>query len=396
MKKLLTLSGSLIIIWLISVSCTKDVLQTAPHRPFKPHALALDTSYSNTVRTFASNGDTIYTTTTTTVTTSVVVKKYVAPVVVNVASIMPGGLVSNKVSYSYKNNFTISGLSFNGGGQAVDLLTLNNCSNVHITLCRFSNTSGRAIVLNNCSNVTVDYNFYTFVGFGVDAIGCTGGIKVNFNQGLNLWRPQSNGQYLGNYAHWVQFFNCSGPNQTINDNIFVNVDYVAVNPHDAISCDAASGTPSSPIQIMRNKIKGGQLYPPVAGQTGVGITAPDVSGSYYDIEYNTVINSGVNGMLAITSSTSTSSNVTLSNNIIINDDKNATVSYDGLTITGAKSNYVVANNHVRWMQPNGSYMGLWLGSSGKTTMTGVTFSNNNWNDITLLSSLLSTSLLTYK
>lgn len=319
-----------------------------------------------------------------------------APVDTTPVTTNPGGKASNPVTYSNLNGTTITGLSFDGKGASVNLITLNSCTNVHITLCRFSNTNGISIALNKCSNITVDYCFFTMVGFGVDAVSCTGGIKTNHNQGLNLWAPI---KYNGNFAHWVQYYKSSGPGMEINDNAFQSIDGVAVHPHDGISIDLTSGTAASPIQIHDNKIRGGQIAGgfPNSGDTGVGITAPDEGGSYYDIRRNIVVNSGVNGMLCIT--TSASSNVVLDSNIIVNDNKAAKISYDGFTLTGAKSNYTVSNMRVRWLTDKGAYTGLWLGSSTATSsgkFTGVTFTNNNWNDATLTSAVLPANIITYK
>lgn len=334
-------------------------------------------------RTVQPNLDTLQTTTT----VSSVTLKYKPPV--TPPSTNPGGLKSNPVTYSNLNGTVISGLSFDGGGASKDLITLNNCQNVHITMCRFSNTNGISVRLINCQNTTVDYCFFTMVNFGVFATGSTG-TKVNFNQGLNLWAPV---KYNGNFAHWVQFYNCpASAGQQVNDNIFISQDNVAVHPHDAISLDAVSGVAGSPIQIYRNKIKGGMINGgwPNTGDTGVGITAPDVLGNYYDIKNNIVVNSGVNGMLVI----ATGSNINLDGNIIVNDNKNVKVSYDGFTISGSHSNMTVSNTRVRWLRPNGTYLGNWFG--GGSTYPGVTFTNNNWNDTSLTSAIIQDSAITYK
>lgn len=359
------------------------------------------TSTTSATKTILPNLDTLvtYSTKTTTITSKVVydtsvstsVKydtlKYKAPVI-NPATAVPGGLASRSVSYSNKSNFAITGLSFNGGGLSKDLITLNNCQNVHITMCRFSNTNGISVRLNNCSNITVDYCFFTMVNFGVMATSCTG-TKVNFNQGLNLWAPV---KYNNNFAHFVQYINCSGAGQQVNDNIFICQKGIAVHPHDIISIYQTSGTSASRFQIKRNKIKGGQVAGgwPNSGDTGTGLTAPDVSGSYYDITDNICVNCGVNGLIGVCSG----SNLLYDNNISVCDDRTMKVSYDGFTFTGTKTNTIVSNNRARWIRPDGSYLGLWLG--GGSTQVGVTFINNNWNDASLNSSIIPDSILTYK
>jgi hypothetical protein len=307
---------------------------------------------------------------------------YSAPVVIPPTN--PGGPKSNPVTYSNLNGTIISGLSFDGGGKSIDLLTLNNCSNVHITMCRFSNTNGDSIRLNNCINCTVDYCFFTMVNFGVCATNCIG-TKVNFNQGLNLWAPV---KYNGNFAHFVQYINCSGAGQQVNDNIFKNVKGVSVHAHDIISIYQTSGTSTSRLQIKRNKIVGGQHdggFPNI-GDTGVGITAPDVSGSYYDITDNICVNSGVNGIIGICSG----SNLLYDNNIVVCDDRTMKVSYDGFTFTGTKTNTIVSNNRARWVRPDGSYLGEW------GSQAGITFTNNNWNDASLTSAIIPDNVITYK
>jgi len=305
------------------------------------------------------------------------------------APAMPGGTPSAPKVYSGQSGLIISGLSFDGTGKAVDLLTLNSCTNVHITMCRFSNTNGISIRLNNCTNITVDYNFFTMVNFGVMATNCIG-TKVNFNQGLNLWAPV---KYNNNFAHFVQYINCSGSGQQINDNIFFSQRGIAVHPHDCISIFQTSGASGSPIQIKRNKIKGGQTDGgwPNTGDTGVGITAPDVSGNHYDITDNVVVNCGVNGIIVV----ATADTINVANNIAICDDKTMK-SYDGFTFTGTKTNMTVSGNRARWIRPDGSYLGLWLGKSGATTQAGVTFTNNNWNDATLTSTIIPDNIITYK
>lgn len=304
------------------------------------------------------------------------------------AATNPGGKISNPVNYSNLNGTVISGLSFDGAKGSKDLITLNSCKNVHITKCRFSNTNGISVRLNNCQNITVDSCFFTMVNFGVSAYNCTG-TKVNANQGLNRWAPI---EYQGNFSHWIQFNTCNGAGQQVNGNIFEDIQGVAVHPHDAISIYKSSGISSSPIQIHNNWIRGGQTAGgwPTSGDTGVGITAPDVSGSYYEVKNNIVVNSGVNGIIVV----ATGSNILIDNNVIYNDNKTAKVSYDGFTISGSVSNMTVSNNQVLWLTSSGSYTGYWFG--GSSTHQGVTLINNNWKDVALKATILPATIITYK
>jgi hypothetical protein len=318
-------------------------------------------------------------------TTATVPITVTAPVVVPP---MPGGKASGTLTYSNQSNLTISGLSFDGAKGSVNLLTLNNCSNIHITLCRFSNTNGFAIYLNGCTNITVDYCFFTLVNMGVYAYKCAG-TKVNNNQGLNRWAPV---QYQNNFAHWVQFNACTGSGQQVNNNIFEDVQGVAVHPHDAISIYQSSGVSGSPIQINNNWIRGGQTAGgwPSSGDTGVGITAPDVSGNYYEVKNNIVVNCGVNGIIVV----ATGNNILIDGNIMVCDNTTMVTSYDGFTISGTVSAMTVSNNRVRWRTNTGSYTGYWFG--GPSTYPGVTLTNNNWNDTSLTSAILPTTIITYQ
>lgn len=286
MKKLLTLTGSLIIIWLISVSCTKDVL-TVAHRSFKPHALALDTSYSNTVRTFASNGDTIYTTTTTSITTTVVVKKYVAPVVAlsadsNSFAAQPIYKVSLPVSYSGKSNFTISGLSFTGGTYGI---YLNGCSNVVIAFNRIVGAAKYEIYLYNCKNIKVLYNYISGGVAGVHAENSSS-IVVNHNQIGDILGPFPGGNF-------VQFVNVSGPKTSISYNRCEDIEGVG-KPEDGLSLYKSNGAPGDSIMVIGNWIRGGQYYNTSGGAAGVVLG--DVGGSYQVARNNIIVGGGYVGM----------------------------------------------------------------------------------------------------
>jgi hypothetical protein len=318
-----------------------------------------------------------------------------APVIVTPPAdpAQPGGKSSAPLSYSGLNNQTITGLSFDGGGKAVDLLRLSNCTNIHVTLCRFSNTNGNSITLSNCTNVTIDYNFFTMVNFGVHAEACIG-TQVNHNQGLNLWAPVL---YNKNFAHWIQFHNCNSANQSISNNILESITGVAVHPHDSISIDACSGTSASPIKINNNWLRGGQQTAfPNSGDTGGGIMAPDESGNYYEIKNNIFVNPGCSAFQA----NGSGSNIVFDNNLIFNNVPTS-VAANGITVLGSHSNMTISNNRVWWLnklnhavaQSDGE-TSYYFGGSG--TGAGVTLSNNKWLDTTLNASILPATIITYK
>ena len=355
--------------------------------------LAQTTTTSNTVQTFAANGDTILTTTITTTTistaVSVVTHKYVPPVVTPPAT---GTYTpSNPISYNGVNNKTISGLSFDGKLASVDLLTLTNCSNDTIKLCRFANTNGYAIRLENCHNVVIINNYATMVTFFLHAEASVS-TKTNYNQGLNLYEKVL---YNNNVAHWVQYHNCTGGGQQVNYNRFESIAGVAVNPHDAISIDACSGLLGDSIQCNYNWIRGGQLTVGLAG-TGGGIMIGDESGNYQVARGNILVNCGCAGI----QSNGTSTNICIDGNLIYSNVKSS-VAANGIIVLGTHSGITIKNNRVWWLNYHGNAVAVSDGETsyyfgGSATLPGVTMSNNKWLDATLNSSILPTTIITYK
>lgn len=305
----------------------------------------------------------------------------------------PGGKVSQPISYNNVNGKKITGFSFDGGKGQVNFITLNNCSNDTITLCRFSNTAANSITLYNCKNIIIRYNFFTMVNFGVHAEACQG-TKVEYNQGLNLYGPT---KYNNNFAHWVQYHNCNSGGQSISYNKFESDPGIAVHPHDAISIDASSGIAKDSIMIIGNQLYGGQITAyPSSGDTGGGIMAPDESGNFYVVRGNIMINPGCAGIQSVGSG----SGIVLDGNLIYNNVANP-VSAQGLTILGSHSNMVVKNMRVWWLNKSKQAInrsdgqtGRWYG--GSTTIPGVTQTNNNWLDVSLNTSIIKQPFITYK
>lgn len=303
----------------------------------------------------------------------------------------PGGLTSNPVTYSYKSNFTISSLSFAGGSS--DFITLNNCSNVHITMCRFSGANVWAIVLINCKNITIDYNFFISVCKGVAAINCTGGIKINNNQLLNLYEPIL---YKNDFAHAFQLNSCTGGGNQINYNTIENIYGAAIHPHDIINLYNTRGLQGDSVQVIGNKIRGGQVDGgwPNSGSTGAGITLDN--GSYITVRNNIGINPGC----AFIQVNGTHSNILVDNNLGVSLISSK-VAADAFIALGAKTNVTFSNNRANWRKWNGAYgvypggeTGLWTGSS--TINPAIRFVNNKWFDTTLSTPLLPSTIITWQ
>ena len=191
-------------------------------------------------------------------------------------------VASGVMSLNGAHDITISGKSIAGGN--VPAITLTNCYNIHITQNRLINSTDVGVHLYNCSNITIDYNYFTNVSTGVYAEQSPGGgIIVNYNQFLNMKGPFPRGQF-------VQFNTVSGANSSISYNKGENI-FGQSYPEDAINLYQSSGTPSSPIKIVGNWIRGGG-----PSASGGGIMLGDNGGSYLSATDNILVDPGQYGM----------------------------------------------------------------------------------------------------
>ncbi len=282
MKKHLFLITA-IIVFILNAACKKDIL-TIGYRPaFKPRGLALDTSYSKTVQTFATNGDTILTTTTTTITTSVVIKPFIAPAPVDSNSfpVQPVYKAAIPVTYYNQSNFSIKGLSLTGGTYGI---YLNGCQNVTISYNHISAAGKYEIFLYNCKNIKILYNYISGGVSGVHAENSSS-IVVNHNQITGILGPYPGGNF-------VQFVNVSGPKTSINYNRCEDIEGVG-KPEDGLSVYKSNGASGDSIMVLGNWIRGGQYYNTSGG--GAGIVLGDQGGSYQVARGNILVNPGFVG-----------------------------------------------------------------------------------------------------
>ncbi|MDB5017415.1 MAG: right-handed parallel beta-helix repeat-containing protein [Mucilaginibacter sp.] len=273
------------------------------------------------------------------------------------------------------HDLTISGKSISGG--SVPDITLINCYNIHITKCKLYNSSDVGIHLINCNNITIDYNYFTNVSTGVYAEQISkGGIVVNYNQFLNMKGPFPRGQF-------VQFNNVSGANNSISNNLGVNI-LGQSNPEDAINLYQSNGTSSSPIMIANNWIMGGG-----PSSSGGGIMLGDNGGSYLTASGNILVNPGEYGM-AIAGGDHNS----IINNTVYGKSQSFTNvgiyvnSIGGHTVTNA----TVSNNKVNFFNASNYSNSAWL-APGVNKPTG--WDGNSWG-ANINESILPGTFLTYK
>lgn len=190
---------------------------------------------------------------------------------------------SAPVSLYKKSNVTISGLTISGGSSPC--IQLTDCTNIHITKCKISNTSNYGILIGSgCSNILIDSCLISNVATGVFAVSCPNGmIRVMSNQFQNMKGPFPKGDF-------VQFSNVGGKYNRVEYNICENIQGQS-NPEDGISMYKSSGISGDPICIIGNQIRGGG-----PSTTGSGITVGDQGGAYILAMYNTIVNAGYVGM----------------------------------------------------------------------------------------------------
>lgn len=284
---------------------------------------------------------------------------------------------SGALSYEGKHDFTISGKSISGG--TVPAITLKNCYNVHITLCRLTNSSNVGVYLFNCHNITIDYNYFTNVSTGVYVDHSSiGAIAVNYNQFLNMKGPFPRGQF-------VQFNNVNGPGNSVSYNKGENV-LGSSSPEDAINMYQSSGTAASPIKIVGNWIRGGG-----PSASGGGIMLGDQGGSYLYASDNLLVNPGEYGM-AIAGGDH--------NSIVDNKIYGVAQSFTnvGLYVNSIggynETNSTVKGNQVKFYNSNNYSNPCWL-APGVSKPEGWDTSNT-WGAASLTVSIIPTVMLSLK
>ncbi|MCJ8211020.1 PA14 domain-containing protein [Mucilaginibacter sp. RS28] len=292
------------------------------------------------------------------------------------ASSAPTYTASGVVTLRNVHDMTISGKAIAGGNQPA--ISLIDCYNIRITNCKLYNSSDVGVYLHNCRNITVDYNFFTNVSTGVYVDQAVqGGIVVNNNQFLNMKGPFPRGQF-------VQFNNVNGSGNSISYNKGENV-FGASNPEDGISLYQSNGTPSSPITVNGNWIRGGG-----PSASGGGIMLGDLGGSNQVAMNNILVNPGQYGM-AIAGG----SNNQLINNVIFGKQQYFTnVGIYVNSIGGHKvSNSKVKGNKVKFYNSNNYLNPVWLSNNADKPDGWDT--DNKWGD-GADASILPASIITYK
>lgn len=143
-------------------------------------------------------------------------------------------------------------------------------------------TTGNSIQTHKASGVTVWNNRLERGSSGVYAVLSTY-VWVDHNRFLNAKGPYPRGQF-------VQFNEVTGPWNRIRCNVGENVMGQSY-PEDAINLYKSLGSPTDPIQIVGNKIKGGG-----PSKSGSGIAIGDSAGGYVLVKDNVLVDPGQVGI----------------------------------------------------------------------------------------------------
>jgi hypothetical protein len=180
-------------------------------------------------------------------------------------------------------NLTIRGKTFKTGSAGV-AVRLTDCQDVVIEDNVFELDSGIiAIQIQGGRNIVVRGNRFHKVRSGVYAINTTGGIQIECNTFRNIAGSKPRGQM-------VQFNKGTGAGNRIQDNSLVH-DPGSGNPEDLINLYGSQGTADSPIQVLRNRLRGGGPSP-----SGGGIMAGDNGGGHVVIAENILVDPGQYGI----------------------------------------------------------------------------------------------------
>lgn len=246
-------------------------------------------------------------------------------------------------------------------------LKFSNCSNIIIKNCTLTNSTNVAIFLYRCRNISIKNCYISNVSTGVYALESQA-IKIINNTVRNVTGPFPRGQM-------VQFDDVSGAGNRVLNNRCENIVGQSF-AEDAISMYKSRGTPSDPILISGNLIKGGG--PSI---TGGGIMLGDNGGGYIIAKNNILVNPGQYGMAI-----SGGKHIQITNNKIYS--KRQSFTNVGLYVWNQNplvcEDNIVSGNYVNWTNSEGKANDGWNnGNCGAVTGWGT----NVWRasiDSTLL------------
>lgn len=216
----------------------------------------------------------------------------------------------------------------------------------------FENTSGKiernnvldiqgvGIFVWKTQNVAIVSNYIENAHSAIQAQGTTGNIEIDLNLGKNNAGPFPYGQL-------VQLIAVSGPGHKIRCNTSDSNRYgpvlttPTIRTEDQINVWSSNGTPSDPILVAYNRLRGGGSH------TGSGVMVGDGSGSWVVARGNRVVNPWNTGV-----SVAGGNNITIEFNKIFTDNPTEIIG-EGMYIRNfsdrACFNITHNSNQLKWL-----------------------------------------------
>ncbi|WP_317127853.1 right-handed parallel beta-helix repeat-containing protein [Mucilaginibacter terrenus] len=265
--------------------------------------------------------------------------------------------ISHPLKLSGINSKVISDLDITG--DTSNCISLNQCSNITIQNCRLRNSAKIGINILNCKNIKIINCYFEQVATGVYVFKSQQ-VNVRQNQFKNMQGPFPRGQM-------VQFDEVTGAGNKISDNIGENLPGKSL-PEDAINLYKTTGTATSPVEVIGNRIRGGG-----PSKTGGGIMLGDNGGGFSIAKNNILVDPGQYG-IAIAGGTHIS---VINNNIYGRRQPFTNVGiYVWNQHTSACALNVVQGNLVNFKSADGASNPGWnQGNCGKV----YGWENNDWN-----------------
>jgi hypothetical protein len=248
---------------------------------------------------------------------------------------------------------------------------------------KIQNIPNAGFLIYGANSAFVENNTFTKTQSGV-SVQSSLGMRINNNNFSHIQPSKINGKF--SYGNFVQFNKVTGNNNSISCNIGMQDDYNTVPKSsdgltDEISVYESSGTASSPLLVVGNKLMGGGALQLTTGDEGSGITVGDgAGGSYINVIDNVLVNVGHGGLMG-----AGGNNIQFLNNIIFSVPNPANyfgmgfVNYAPLYHGGACSNITVKGNLVNWTNQWGPDKTGWINPliNGSTICTNFVWDSSN-------------------
>lgn len=271
------------------------------------------------------------------------------------------------------NGQNIIGDSINCGGLSISAIVIpNGVHDVVVRRCKVMNSislNGLIYVGAGCYNITIDSCFITGGWRGVNVVGATNNIHVNYNYISEIIDPHVTATSSDGGGSSIQFNNVNGT----GIQMLWNRSYHAASGAgigDQFSLFQCNGTAANYIRACHNTAVNGSNNPPGTGY--VGMVGGDVGGSFQHCDSNTFVNVG-----SVLCQVQGGHDITMSNNtgyLAQTSYTSVGMAFGNYNVVGGVRqpcfNITMANNNVRCISANGSVFNYWFDPNTAFAPTG--------------------------